>query len=150
MYAIVLACHSVWRWVVILTGAWAVLAAARASGRNDRTPADARPGLVFTMTLDVQLVFGLLLYLALSPITQALLANIGAAMSDTTARYWVAEHPVAMVLAVVFAHVGRAGARGKATPPGRRALVWYALSLVLILLATPWPFLPQGRPWLRL
>jgi hypothetical protein len=52
-----------------------------------------------------------------------------------------------MILAVVFAHLGRPRRAGAS--PGRRAFVWFGLALLAILLATPWPFMPQARPWVR-
>jgi hypothetical protein len=93
------------------------------------------------------MLFGLLLYFALSPITTLAMQNMGGAMKNGAWRFWTVEHPAAMILAVVFAHIGRPG-RG-AAPDDRRALIWYGLALVAILAAMPWPFMPQGRPWIR-
>jgi hypothetical protein len=71
---------------------------------------------------------------------------MGAAMKNGAWRFWAVEHPALMILAVVFAHLGRPG-RGSTV--GKRAMLWYGLALLAILLATPWPFMPQGRPWVR-
>ena len=54
---------------------------------------------------------------------------------------------IMIILAVVFAHLGRPRRGTRETSP--RALVWFGLSLLAVLLATPWPFMPQGRPWFR-
>ena len=103
LYSTLLTLHSWLRWLVILAGLWAVFsaAAARSSRRTDR------PGGLFTVGLDVQLVLGVLLYVAFSPITRAALTDMGAAMRDGTLRFWTAEHPALMILAVVFGHLGR-------------------------------------------
>jgi hypothetical protein len=145
MYPIVLTIHSVVRWLIVALGVGAVAAALRGEGS---APARRRAGLAFSIALDVQLLVGLLLYLVFSPTTKAAMADMAAAMGNGGLRFWAVEHPVAMILAVAFAHLARPG-----RPAGvgsRRALFWYVLALAVILLATPWPFMPQGRPWIRM
>jgi hypothetical protein len=153
MYPTVLIFHSWLRWLIVLFGVWAVFEAAR--GR-----ALGRGGLFFTIALDVQLLLGVLLYVALSPVTQAALADMGAAMRNSTWRFWVAEHPALMILAVVCGHVARVVARraaggsvgqgSSALPSGRAPLLWFAFALLAILAAIPWPILSHGRPLFRL
>jgi hypothetical protein len=151
MYDIVLTLHSLLRWVVILFGLWAVATAAAAASRRSWTPGEARPGLLFTTGLDVQLLVGIVLYLGLSPITRAGLQDFGAAMQTGSLRFWAVEHPALMLLAVTFAHVGRSATRyAGSDKAGARARLWFGLALLALLLATPWPFMPNGRPWFRL
>jgi hypothetical protein len=146
MYSAVLTIHSFLRWLVILLGVWAV-----ASAWRQRQPGGGRPpvlpGLLFSLTLDIQMLFGLLLYVALSPMTTAAMLDMGGVMKNGPSRFWTVEHPAMMILAVAFAHVARPRATG--TAPGKRALVLYSLALLAILVAMPWPFTPQGRPWIR-
>jgi len=146
MYSTVLTIHSYMRWVVILLGVWAV-ASSWATRESSGGRASTLPGLLFSMTLDIQMLFGLLLYVALSPITMVAMQNMGNAMKNGEYRFWTVEHPAMMLLAVAFAHIGRPR-RGSATP-GRHALIWYGLALLAILIAVPWPFMPQARPWVR-
>ena len=148
MYVSILTVHSILRWLVVLFGVWAVVAAARAAGRSPWTAGDMRAGLLFVLAIDIQLLLGLTLYLAVSPVTRAAVADMAATMSSSPMRFWAVEHPAAMILAVVFAHVGRT--LGRSPSPGRRVLIWYGLALLAILAATPWPFMPQARPWVRL
>lgn len=58
--------------------------------------------------------------------------------------YWV-EHPVAMILAIIFITI----ARGKAKRLNYKATAWLLfIALILILAAVPWPFREVvGRPW---
>ena len=60
MHALLLFVHSLFRWVVLLAGFYAV---GSAFGRRD-----ARPGRWFAISLDIQMLIGLILYW-LSPIT---------------------------------------------------------------------------------
>jgi hypothetical protein len=150
MYATVLLLHSWLRWLVILLGVWAVVSAAgRSHGGGSR-----RAGASFTMALDVQFLLGVLLYGALSPITRAAMADMGAAMRNDSWRFWAVEHPALMILAVIFAHVARSvarrkGAAGPASQPSRAPMVWYAMALIAVLAAIPWPFVANARPLLR-
>jgi len=148
MYPAVLMIHSLLRWLVVVV---AVVAAGKALagwfGKQPFTKLDDRLGLIFTGTMDVQLLVGLILYVFLSPLTQAAFQDPGAAMRDGTLRFFAVEHLAVMVAAVVLAHVGRAMSR-RAPEAGkhRRAALWYGLALLLILVSIPWPFYSYGRP----
>jgi hypothetical protein len=145
MYELVLTAHSWLRWVALIAGLMAVVTAFTASPRADRW------GLVLVIALDIQLLLGFALYLALSPNTKAIFGNFGAAMRDPVARFWAVEHVSLMVFAVVMAHVGRVLARKAASPAARRKrlLLCFALSTIAMIAATPWPGMASGRPLFR-
>ena len=156
MYDIVLLLHSWLRWAVILTGILAVASALMPgpSSRPDvsgvEDPAD-KWGLAFMISLDLQLLLGLLLYLVLSPVTAAILKDFGGAMKDPVSRFWAVEHVSTMLLAVVLAHVGRVLGRKAKTPASKRMrlLICFGISLLAILGGTPWPGMPAGRALFR-
>ncbi len=151
MYETLLVVHSALRWLVVLAGLWAVASAFTAARRREWTPADGRPGLFFVLGLDLQLLVGLALFLFFSPITRAALLDLGGAMRSSASRFWIVEHPTLMIAAVVLAHVGRVAARRAGSyRAGNRAQFWFALAMVAVLLATPWPFGGHARPWFRL
>jgi hypothetical protein len=85
--------------------------------------------------------------MVLSPLVQSALGNLGAAMQNSQTRFFIAEHWVLMLAAVVMAHVGsiRVKKAADALLKQRQALIWYGLSLALMWLAIPW-----WRPLLRL
>jgi hypothetical protein len=112
------------------------------------TAADSRAGLLFITALDLQVLLGLLVYVFLSPTVRTAFVNIGAAMKDPMLRFFVVEHAVGMIIAIVLAHIGRARTK-KAVPDDRRfraAAIFYTLALIMILLSIPWPGMPAGRP----
>jgi hypothetical protein len=152
MYGLVLLLHSLLRWAVLLTG---VVAAARAitGWRSGRpwTLADDRAAVWFTIALDTQVLLGLLLYFALSPITRAALQDFGGAMANASLRYWAAEHVFGMVTALVLAHAGRARIRRVGNDARRHkvAAVFFTLALLAIIASVPWPGMAYGRPLLR-
>jgi hypothetical protein len=153
MYGLMLALHSVIRWVVLACGAIAVLRAVLGwSGRRPWTASDDRAGLWLTIAMDVQTLVGLLLYAWLSPITTAALADMGAAMSIPSFRFWAVEHLALMVVALVLVHMGRVFVRKARTDAARhrRAAIFFLLALAAVLGAIPWPGSANGRPVIRL
>jgi|SRR6476660_9546484 heme A synthase len=147
MYTTVLVIHSWVRWVALVGGIGATFAALR---RQNATA--ERWALVTMMTLDIQLLLGLLLYLVVSPNMAAIRASFGESMRDPVARFWAVEHLTAMLAAVILAHVGRVLARKAKTPDALRLrlLVCFGLATVLMIVGMPWPGRPGGRPLLRI
>jgi hypothetical protein len=152
MYGIVLIIHSLLRWGVLIAG---LLAAARGmSGWRTRRPwtlADERSGFWFILALDLQFLLGLVLYLWLSPLTQAAFQDVGAAMKDNVLRFWVVEHLFGMLVAIALAHIGRARVHKTSDDTRRHRLVaiFFTLALVATLASIPWPTLAHGRPLIR-
>ena len=151
-YAALVILHSWVRWVVLLTALVAVFRALSGRmGRRPWGPADAAAGRWFTISLDVQVLIGLILYVFLSPYTMAAWGNMPDAMRESTTRFWAVEHLVGMIVATALAHVGRARVR-KLTDPSRQhlqAAIFFGLALVIMLATIPWPGMPAGRPLFR-
>ena len=152
MYSAVLLIHSWVRWAAVVAGlAATVLAFTSRSEAPGPTRVD-RWGLIYLITLDIQLLLGLLLYFALSPNTAAIFTNFGAVMRDPGARFWAVEHITLMLVAAVLVHVGRMLARKAATPGAKRTrlLVCFTLATIAMLIAIPWPGMRAGRPLFRM
>jgi hypothetical protein len=149
MYSVVLLLHSWLRWVALVAGVGATLmAVSDKSARGGRTDAWA---FALMMSLDVQMLLGLLLYFVVSPNMAAIRDHFGEAMQSRTLRFWAVEHVTMMIVAVVLAHVGRVLARKAATPQAKRTrlLVTCGLATLAMIAAIPWPGLPYGRPLFR-
>jgi hypothetical protein len=143
------------RWVVVIVG---IITVARLLvgwlGKKAWGPLDARLASIFPITIDIQLLLGLLLYFVLSPITAGALRDFGSAMRKSVVRYYAVEHLLMMLIALIVAHVGSAliKKRADAATKFRLGAIFFLLAMILILLSIPWPFLTAGagRPWLRL
>ena len=146
MYSVVLGIHSWLRWLTLVAAVGTTFAVVRGQVHGERSVAD-RWGLFTMAALDMQMLLGLVLYLALSPNMQPILDNFGAAMKDPGLRFWAVEHVSAMFGAVILAHAGRVLARKAKTTAAKRTrlLVCFGLATVLILLGMPWPGRPGGR-----
>ncbi|HMN59250.1 MAG TPA: hypothetical protein PJ988_02730 [Anaerolinea sp.] len=152
LYSILLPIHNILRWIVLLTALYAIgRALAGWLGKKDWLRADFRAGMWYTMALDLQLLVGLLLYFAASPLVASALRNFGGAMQNPEMRFFAGEHIFLMVLALGIAHGGPTPSRrGAAAPVKHRwAALLFGLSLVVILIAIPWPFAAVARPWIR-
>jgi len=151
MYDAALLLHSWLRWIILLLGFMAVARAVAGRSTGKWTSTDDRIGALFTRALDLQMLVGLILYFVLSPITHEGMRHMGDAMSNPSLRFWTIEHPFGMVIAIALAHIGlkRIQASSDGVRKHRTALVFYTLSLIVILLTIPWPGRPVGRPLFR-
>ena len=152
MYDVLIVAHSWIRWAVLLLGAYAF--ARSASGRLTQrpwTPVDDAAGRWFVISVDIQVLVGLVLYFFFSSFTMAAWKNMAGAMADDVIRFWAVEHVVGMLAATAFVHVGRVRIR-KAADSRRKhflAAIFFGLALVLMLISIPWPFGSIDRPWIR-
>ena len=152
MYDALIVAHSWIRWVVLLLGIYAFARAASSRfTRRPWTPADDAVGRNFVISVDLQVLIGLLLYFFYSSFTMAAWRDMGGAMADAIIRFWAVEHMVGMLVATAFVHVGRVRIR-KASDSSRKhfvAAIFFGLALVLMLISIPWPFGGIDRPWIR-
>jgi hypothetical protein len=151
MYPSALWLHSWLRWAVLLTGlvAW-FRAVGGKTARRPWTPQDELWGLLLTVSVDLQFVVGLVLYI-LSPITRLGLRNFAAAMQINVARFFTIEHVIGMIVGIALVHIARVKIR-KAPDADRKhrlAMVLYGIALVVMILLIPWPGLPVARPLFR-
>lgn len=133
MLELLVTLHSVFRWVVLLTALFAIaVALMSASGTRRWGVLGDRSSLFFTIAMDVQFLLGLLVW-----VTEQ-------RWQGDVALGWL--HPIAMLAAVALAHIGRARAdldrNATSTDKGRQATIFFAASLLVILIAIPlnsWP-----------
>ena len=151
MYPLAILLHSWLRWVVLIIGIIALVRAIAGRAGRPWSQTDDAISKWFSITFDIQFVIGLLLYVWLSPVTQAAFADFGGAMRTPALRFWAVEHVVGMLIAIALVHIGRTKIR-KATTDSRRhslAAIFYGIALILMLASIPWPGMAAGRPLFR-
>src|SRR5262245_43636413 len=152
MYSSALWLHSIVRWAVLITGC--VVWFRAIGGKTAKRPWTAKDDLwvmLFTTSLDLQMLIGLVLYIFLSQITRMGIQNLSAAMRIADARFFTVERLVGMILAIALAHIGRAKVR-KASDDARKhrvAVIYFGIALILIVASIPWPGMSVARPLLR-
>jgi hypothetical protein len=140
LYKIVSEAHSGNRWLVLLMAIAIVVdftigwITKKKFGRMEEVFS-----LVYMIAVDVQLLIGLSLYLFLSPTIRHAFAG-GVDMSDAQTRLYVLEHPLTMILAIAFVHIGRVMVKKAASDESKfkKGLLWFGLALVFILSRMPW------------
>ena len=147
LYPHLLALHNTIRWIVLAAGLIAVAVAGSGwNGKKAVRPTFRKWTIIFVVAMDLQFLLGLILFVAVSPITQIAFQNMAAAMKEHELRFFTVEHTTYMLLAVISAHVGAVLSRKGRTDRAkyRGATIAYAVSLLLILAGIPW-----WRPLLR-
>lgn len=147
MYRLILASHNFFRWIVVIV---AVLALVRVYlglfGNREWTRRDHSISTFFAVSLDIQFLLGIILYIFLSPLTTPIFENFGAAMQDAAIRFFALEHFLYMLAALVLVHIGNSRARRAAESKGkyRTLAIFYSLAVLFIVLGMPW-----SRPLIR-
>lgn len=139
MYAALLHSHNALRWVVLAAGLLALLRAAQGL-KGDRPYAAARrAGVLLMAGLHLQLLLGLALFVA-SPFIHRAMADMEATMATSSVRFFIAEHPTLMVVAVVVATVGSIVAKNAPDDAARhrKLLVFAGVTMLLLLAGIPW------------
>ncbi len=132
--------HSYLRLLVLLAGLFAIAKMAKGySSNSPYGPADRRYSAIFVGLFDLQFLIGLILY-GVSPITRGAMQNMATAMQDAHTRFFVAEHPIMMFVALCVAHGSSIAARK--SPSDRvkflRSSLGFSLALGLVLAGIPW------------
>ena len=151
MYQTLLILHSWSRWLVLVSGLIAIYRAyVGYSGRRPFTRADNGIGASFSGFMWLQVIIGLGLYFGLSPYGLNAMKQAGA-MKDPTTRFFGMEHVVVMILAAVLAQVGRIAIKkaGNDTLKHKKALTYFGITLLLVLLMIPWGIWNPARPLFR-
>lgn len=152
MYPILLDVHSVIRWLILVSVLWALgRSAVRLRSGQPYLAMDRRLGLISLIGMHTQLLLGLWLYM-ISPMVQAGLTHMGAAMKDSILRFWTVEHSTGMIIGIAFITLGYSTVKRAATDSQRfkLTLIWFGLGILAVLATIPWPFLVKGagRGWL--
>jgi low temperature requirement protein LtrA len=151
MYTGLLHFHSLLRWILLLLLITAVVKAYSGwTGRKVFTESDRKISLYTLITTHLQLVLGVVLYF-ISDLVRGARMDMAAAMKDSVMRFWVVEHLLMMLIAVILITVGHSKAKKATTDEGkfRYQAIFFGIALVLIILSIPWPFRAVGadRGW---
>lgn len=151
-YYISLFLHSWNRWLIIISGITVIYyAISGLNGARVYTDFNRKNLLLFILSLHLQLLIGLLLYFVLSPVTAVALSNFGAAMKDSTLRFWAVEHAFVNIVAIGLAQTGSILVKKQTDnrKKHRITLIWTAIAMLLILLMIPMGMMGVERPWFR-
>ncbi len=151
VYAYVITLHSWLRWATLLCALAAIASAYVDDKPLDESPNGARWDSWFMAAVDLQVLFGLVLYFGLSPFMPDALSDMSTAARNPFLRYWMVDHLLLMGVAVVLVRAGRYLALTAQTARARRSRrLWcFSLAIVAMLVAIPWPGQGDARPLFR-
>ena len=132
--------HSYWAYLVLAILIFAVINAILGfSKKKQFTDKDIRIGLFALIVSHMQLLIGLAWYF-MSPWFSALTEDTGAVMKEKSLRLLAVEHPVMMVLAIVFITIGWSKHKKKTTDSAKfkTFVIFYGIGLLLMLSKIPW------------
>ncbi len=149
MFGVILALHNLIRWIVVIFAAYALFRAYRGwLACKPWTKADRQAGSFFTMSMDIQVLLGLILYFILSGLTRGYITLIerNQPVPSGEMAFFGLEHILVMIVAVGIVHFGSVLSRRLTEPVKkfRAAALSYTLAVILIIIAIPW-----WRPLIR-
>lgn len=132
--------HSYWAYLVLIILIFAVInAIIGLTQKKQFTDKDLRIGLFTLIVSHIQLLIGLAWYF-MSPWFDLLTSDTAAVMKDKTVRLLAVEHPITMILAIVFITIGWSKHKKKTEDVAKfkSFVIFYGIGLVLILSRIPW------------
>lgn len=138
--------HNILRWGVLFAGIWAIyMAFTGVSGKRTWESKDNKAGMWFVLFCHLQLLTGLILYFYLDK--QALFSNMSEGMKDPETRYWGMEHLLGNIIAIALIQYGRIASKKAPVDltKHRKALIWFSVGLIILLVNIPWPWKEIGR-----
>jgi len=142
MYTTVQFLHSYWAYLVLLILTLATINALIGYFANkEYAPKDFRISLFGLIVTHIQLLIGLVLYF-ISPLGLQSITNNGMSvvMKDSLLRLYAVEHPLIMILTVVFVTVGYSKHKKKlvSRPKFKILAIFYTIAWFLMLSRIPW------------
>ncbi|MBK8310504.1 MAG: hypothetical protein IPL04_05920 [Chitinophagaceae bacterium] len=152
MYQGMLHLHSVLRWVILILLLVAVYRSLVDKNKSF-TAGHRKTGLFLMISADVMLLVGIYQWVT-GPIgLKSIQANgMSVVMKDSLLPFFAIEHLIGMIAAIILIHIGYSYSKKDITDTvkHKRALLFYGLALLIILIFIPWPFreVGEGRGWL--
>lgn len=140
--------HSTLRWVILVFLIFSVITSfMKWSGKKPFTKGDKTTYLMTLIFAHLQLVIGFILFITKQ--WYKLFGDMGLAMKQPVLRFFLVEHTIMMLLAIVFITIGYSTAKRAKDDVAKhkKTFIFYLIGLLLILAAIPWPFRGFGQGW---
>lgn len=134
--------HNILRWVILILLLIAIVKSfVGMSSNRPFTNGDKKVGLFLMISAHIMLLIGLYQVLA-GRYGYFKLGVPDDLMSNKFYRFFLIEHPLAMLIAIVLITIGRGQAKKNISDPikHKKSFWFYVVALIFILAAIPWPF----------
>lgn len=152
MHSGLLALHSIVRWLVLVFIVYSLFRALTGVVKRKAFTSTDNAFRHWTATVaHIQLLIGIILYTQ-SPAVKYFWANTETAREDMDLVFFSILHIFLMLTATVVLTIGSGLTKRKPTDKEKfkTMLIWFSITLLIILIAIPWPFSPfVNRPYFR-
>lgn len=152
MYQTLTVYHSLLRWLVLLSLILSLITACTGLWKRRSFSKADNAIRHWTATIaHIQLIAGILLY-AQSPITRFFREHNAEARQQFDITFFSVIHAILMLIAIILITIGSSLSKRQNSDRDkfRTMALWYALALLIIFIAIPWPFSPlAARPYIR-
>ena len=133
--------HSYWAYLAVLLLVIAVVNAIMGLTQSKKfTDKDLRISLFTLIVIHIQLILGFVVYYV-SPYYESMREmGMGATMNDAGVRFYIIEHPLMMILAIILVTIGFSKHKKQTTDKGKfkTITIFYGLGLLFVLSRIPW------------
>ncbi len=142
MYEAIQIVHSYWAYLVLLVVTLAPInALAGFFTKREYAPKDFRISLFALIVSHIQLLIGIIIFFV-SPLVVWFSGthSMGEIMKNATLRLYNVEHPMVMILTIVFITMGYSKHKKKltSTPKFKMLAIFYTIGWILMLSRIPW------------
>lgn len=133
--------HSGWAYITLILIVFAVInAIIGLTSNKEFKEKDLRISLFTLIVTHIQILIGLVAYFTSAQFAFLTENGMSAAMKDPEIRLFAVEHPLMMILAVVFITMGFSKHKNKTTDKDKfkTIAVFYGIGLLLVLSRIPW------------
>jgi len=133
--------HSYWAYIVLIVLILATFNAFFKFFENKEfDPKDFRISLFTLITMHIQLLIGIILYLTIGYFDTISEVGMGEVMKDAVLRNKIIEHPTTMIIATALVTIGYSKHKKKlvSKPKFKMLAIFYSLALILVLAKIPW------------
>ena len=154
MYPEVLALHSLFRWLVVVSLLFAIYRGYKGWFSNEPfSKFDNSIRKWTAIIVQIQLIIGITLY-SISPLVRYFLQNFKKALPEREIRFFGMEHAVVMISAIIVITIGAFKSKRKITDKEKykTMAIWFSIGMLMILSSIPLPFSPPPfvrRPFFR-
>lgn len=133
--------HSGWAYVTLLILIFAVFNAfSGLASKREFKDRDLRISLFTLIVSHLQLLIGFLAYFFSAQFRFLRENGMGAAMQEHSIRYFIIEHPLMMILAIILITMGFSKHKRKTsdTEKFKTLAIYYGIALLFVLSRIPW------------
>ena len=154
MYPEILALHSLFRWLVVVSLLFAIYRSYKGWLSNKAFSKFDNSVRKWTAIIaQLQMLIGITLY-SISPFVHYFLHHFKKALPQREIRFFGMEHAIMMITAIVVITIGSAKAKRKTSDKEKykTMAIWFSIGMLIILSSMPLPFSPPPfvqRPFFR-